>query len=313
MVTAGELSIGQLTSFIIYTAFIGGAVGGLGDLYSQVQKTIGSSERILQILGEDGEKISGAQSTGNKIKINGDIAFENVHFRYPSRADVEVLNDISFKIPRGEKVALVGPSGAGKSTIAQLLLHFYEANGGTVMIDDKPIQGYDIGDLRANIGIVPQETILFGGTIRENILYGDINATEERIIEAAKKANAYNFIEGFPEKFDTIVGERGIQLSGGQRQRIALARAILKDPAILILDEATSSLDAESERLVQEALDELMKGRTSLIIAHRLSTVRKANTILVINGGKIVETGTHEELIADHEGLYAHLVKMQLS
>ena len=313
LVTAGELSIGQLTSFIIYTAFIGGAVGGLGDLYSQVQKTIGSSERILQILGEDGEKISGAQSTGNKIKINGDIAFENVHFRYPSRADVEVLSDISFKIPRGEKVALVGPSGAGKSTIAQLLLHFYEANGGTVMIDDKPIQGYDIGDLRANIGIVPQETILFGGTIRENILYGDINATEERIIEAAKKANAFNFIDGFPEKFDTIVGERGIQLSGGQRQRIALARAILKNPAILILDEATSSLDAESERLVQEALDELMKGRTSLIIAHRLSTVRKADTILVINGGKIVETGTHEELIADHEGLYAHLVKMQLS
>ena len=312
LVTAHELSIGQLTSFIIYTAFIGGAVGGLGDLYSQIQKTIGSSERILEILSEDGENINSAQTISN-LKLKGEIVFEGVNFRYPSRADIEVLKNISFNIASGAKVAIVGPSGAGKSTIAQLLLHFYEANSGQVLIDGKPVISYSIGDLRANVGIVPQETILFGGSIRENILYGDINASEERMMDAARKANAANFIEGFPEKYDTIVGERGIQLSGGQRQRIALARAILKDPAILILDEATSSLDAESERLVQEALDELMKNRTSLIIAHRLSTVRKADNILVINNGQIVETGTHDALIANPDGLYTHLVKMQLA
>jgi ATP-binding cassette subfamily B protein len=313
MVLHGELSIGQLTSFIIYTAFIGGAVGGLGDLYSQIQKTIGSSERILEILAEDGETIENPDNSGSFTRFAGDISFKNVNFRYPGRLDVQVLNGINFTIPKGAKIALVGPSGAGKSTIAQLLLNFYSIDSGEIDIDGEPLPSYSIDNLRRNIGIVPQETILFGGTIYENILYGKNTATKEEVTEAAKKANALNFIEGFPDKFETIVGERGIQLSGGQRQRIALARAILKDPAILILDEATSSLDAESERLVQEALDELMKGRTSLIIAHRLSTVKKADSILVINGGEIIEQGSHEDLLKNVDGLYSHLVKMQLS
>ncbi len=313
LVTSGELSIGQLTSFIIYTAFIGGAVGGLGDLYSQIQKTIGSSERIIEILNEHGESINDNNPSLTPIKLNGAIEFVNVNFTYPSRMDVQVLNNISLNIAKGKKVALVGPSGAGKSTIAQLLMHFYDVNSGEILIDGNSINNLSITDLRSNIGIVPQETILFGGSIYENIKYGNMNADESEIIDAARKANALNFIEAFPDKFQTIVGERGVQLSGGQRQRVALARAILKDPAILILDEATSSLDAESERLVQDALDVLMLNRTSLIIAHRLSTVRKADTILVINNGQIVETGTHEELIVNRDGLYSHLVKMQLS
>ena len=306
------ITAGDLLKFMLYTGFIGGSVAGLGELYGQIQRTVGATERILEILDEPGE-ISIHANGSSTERLNGDIALKNVNFAYPSRKEITVLEDVNLHIPNGAKVALVGPSGSGKSTVTQLMMRFYEADNGEILINGKNIKSILIETLRKNIGIVPQETILFGGTISENISYGKPGATDEEIRQAAIKANAIGFIESFPEGFQTIVGERGIQLSGGQRQRIAIARAILKDPAILILDEATSSLDAESERLVQDALDILMVGRTSLIIAHRLSTVKKADSIFVINAGKIAEAGTHEDLISHPEGIYASLVKMQLS
>ncbi|GAB3911679.1 ABC transporter transmembrane domain-containing protein [Larkinella knui] len=312
LMLAGELSFSQLVTFVIYTMYIGGAVGGLGDLYAQIQRTIGASERILDILEEKSEvELPTTEPTQLAIPLQGDIEFRNIHFSYPSRPDVEVLKGISLAVPAGHKIALVGQSGAGKSTIVQLLLRYYANTGGSITIDGRPIQDIDIRYLRQNIAVVPQEVILFGGTILENISYGKPDATEAEVIAAARKANALDFIESFPEKFRTIVGERGVKLSGGQRQRIAIARAILKDPAILILDEATSSLDAESERLVQEALDVLMQNRTTIIIAHRLATIRKVDTIYVIREGQITETGTHEELSTLEDGLYANLVKLQ--
>ncbi|OUJ72530.1 ABC transporter ATP-binding protein [Hymenobacter crusticola] len=305
-----HLQIGDLTAFIIYTAFIGASVAGLGELYGKVQSTLGASERILEILDEEGEPTY-QQADAAQLQIHGDIRYEHVVFSYPTRPDVPVLQDIDFCIAAGEKIALVGPSGAGKSTIAGLLMQFYPLSGGHILVDGRDVRQYDLTALRRHIGIVPQETLLFGGTIRENIAYGKTDATDAEIQAAARKANAWQFIQSFPEGFDTIVGERGIKLSGGQRQRIAIARAILKNPAILILDEATSSLDSESEKLVQGAMDELMKDRTSIIIAHRLSTIRKVDKILVIDGGRIVEQGTHEELADNENGLYANLLKLQ--
>ncbi len=310
LVSAGEMTIGDLTAFIIYTAFIGGSVGGMGEVYSKIQKTVGSSERLLEILKTNPE-IDATKNIGSKTNINGKITFDKVQFEYPTRKDVQVLKGVSFNIAEGEKVALVGPSGAGKSTIVQLLLRYYNIETGSISIDDKNIQELPPQQLRSNIGIVPQEVILFGGTIKENILYGKINATESELTEAARKANALQFIQSFPDGFDTVVGERGVKLSGGQKQRIAIARAILKNPKILVLDEATSSLDAESETLVQEALDELMKDRTTVIIAHRLSTIRKADRIMVIDKGQIIEQGNHELLMQNENGLYHHLVKLQ--
>ena len=239
------------------------------------------------------------------------VSFQNVAFNYPSRPEMAVLKDISFDVKSGEKIALVGQSGAGKSTIVQLLMKYYEVNSGEILVNGQNINKQNVTELRQNIGIVPQEVILFGGTIYENIAYGKPDATENEIFEAARRANALEFVESFPEKFQTIVGERGIKLSGGQRQRIAIARAILKDPAILILDEATSSLDAESEKLVQDALNELMENRTTIIIAHRLATVRNVDCIYVLKEGNIAEIGTHDELVLKNEGIYANLVKLQ--
>jgi ABC-type multidrug transport system fused ATPase/permease subunit len=259
------------------------------------------------------EKINTTQSTSGIEKIKGNVTFKNVAFQYPSREEIQVLQGVSFSAAFGQKIALVGPSGAGKSTIASLLLRFYDINAGEILIDGKNIYDYDLENLRGNMSIVPQDVILFGGTIRENIAYGKPDATEEEILIASKQANAYNFIESFPEKFETIVGERGIKLSGGQRQRIAIARALLKNPSILILDEATSSLDSESEKLVQEALEILMQGRTSIIIAHRLSTIRSADQILVLDNGVIVEQGTHKELIGLEDGIYKNLSNLQFS
>ena len=263
----------------------------------------------MELLAEEEEAGIGVQIAA----INGTIEFDEVGFHYPTRPEVEVLKGVSFKIQSGEKVALVGPSGAGKSTIIHLLLRFYEVAKGQIWIDGEPISHWNLASLRSKIGIVPQEVLLFGGSIRENIAYAKPTATEEEIILAAKKANAWQFISQFPEGLDTLVGERGIKLSGGQRQRVAIARAILKDPAILILDEATSSLDAESEALVQEALNELMKGRTTLIIAHRLATIRKVDRIYVLTDGKIVEEGSHQELVKDASGIYANLVRLQFA
>jgi ABC-type multidrug transport system fused ATPase/permease subunit len=310
LVQAGEITIGELISFVLYTTFIGGSIAGLGDLYGQLQKAIGASERVLQIVAMPGElRLEGEVS---RLPLQGRIAYQNIHFAYPTRPEVEVLQDLNLEIAAGEKIALVGHSGAGKSTIAQLLLRFYDPLQGQLLVDGQEVRQYDLSAYRANLGIVPQEVILFGGSILENIAYGRPGASHAEIREAARKANALDFIEHFPEGFSTLVGERGVKLSGGQRQRIAIARAILKDPRILILDEATSSLDAESEHLVQTALDELMLGRTTIIIAHRLATIRKADRIYVIGGGQIVESGTHDELLQKAGGTYANLVRLQL-
>ena len=309
---SGEMSVGQLISFVLYSTFVGASFGGIAELYAQIQKAIGATERVFELLEETPEKINSTQEETSQ-KINGNVTFKNVEFSYPSRKEIKVLKDVSFTASFGQKIAIVGPSGVGKSTIASLLLRFYDIEGGEILIDEKNIYDYDLETLRGNMSIVPQDVILFGGTIKENIAYGKPNATDEEILLAAKQANALNFIEGFPEKFETIVGERGIKLSGGQRQRIAIARALLKNPSILILDEATSSLDSESEKLVQEALEILMEGRTSIIIAHRLSTIRSADQILVLDNGIISEQGTHQELIALENGIYKNLSNLQFS
>ncbi len=307
---SGHGQVGDLISFVTYSAFIGAAFGGIAELYAQIQKAVGATERVFELLSEEPEQYD---RNAEIQKIRGDVTFDNVAFSYPSRKEVGVLKGVSFKAGFGQKVALVGPSGAGKSTISALLLRFYDIDGGSILIDGKNIKEYDLETLRGNMSIVPQDVILFGGSIRENIAYGKPDATDEEIMTAAKQANAYDFIEGFPEKFETLVGERGVKLSGGQRQRIAIARALLKNPAILILDEATSSLDSESEKLVQEALETLMEGRTSIIIAHRLSTIRSADKILVLDGGRIIEEGTHNELINIDKGLYKNLSNLQFS
>ncbi|SDX84316.1 ABC transporter ATP-binding protein [Flavobacterium degerlachei] len=310
---SGEMSVGQLISFVLYSTFVGASFGGIAELYAQIQKAIGATERVFELLDETPEKIKSEQNTAPIEKIKGNVTFKNVAFSYPSRKEIKVLKDVNFTANFGQKIAIVGPSGTGKSTVASLLLRFYDIDSGEILVDGKNIYDFDLETLRGNMSIVPQDVILFGGTIKENIAYGKPDATEEEILLAAKQANAFNFIEGFPEKFETIVGERGIKLSGGQRQRIAIARALLKNPSILILDEATSSLDSESEKLVQEALEILMEGRTSIIIAHRLSTIRSADQILVLDNGVISEQGTHQELIILENGIYKNLSNLQFS
>ena len=310
---SGEMSVGQLISFVLYSTFVGASFGGIAELYAQIQKAIGATERVFELLDETPEKINSDRDLATIDKIKGNVTFKNVAFSYHSRKEIKVLKDVSFIANFGQKIAIVGPSGTGKSTIASLLLRFYTIDEGEILVDGKNIYDFDLEHLRGNMSIVPQDVILFGGTIRENIAYGKPNATEEEIVTASKQANAYNFIESFPKKFETIVGERGIKLSGGQRQRIAIARALLKNPSILILDEATSSLDSKSEKLVQEALEILMEGRTSIIIAHRLSTIRSADQILVLDNGKITEQGTHQELIALENGIYKNLSNLQFS
>ena len=308
----GDLTFGDLTAFVVYTSFIGGSMAGFADIYSSFQKTLGATQRVRELLNEPAEtdldKIH-----NNKIinDLKGDILFKGIGFSYPSRQDVQVLNDVNMEITGGSQVALVGPSGSGKSTIASMILGFYKPDQGMLSFDGVPYNELPINQLRCKMAYVPQDILLFGGTIRENIAYGKVDATDHEIVVAAQKAFAVEFIEAFPEKYDTIVGERGVKLSGGQRQRIAIARAILRNPVILILDEATSSLDSASEQLVQSALDNLMKNRTSIVIAHRLSTVRNADKIYVIDKGVIKESGTHDELLINN-GLYSHLVNLQL-
>ena len=311
LVQEDALSVGDLFTFILYSVFVGASLGGIADLYSQLQKAIGATENLMEILDEEQESSQDAQKENIEVQ-SGAIEFENISFSYPNRSDVSVLNNLSFSIESGQQVALVGPSGAGKTTITALLLKFYEATSGNIKVDGKNIDDYKLEKLRSSMAIVPQDVVLFGGTIYENILYGDPSASKEEVRAAAKKANALEFVEEFPEQFETLVGERGVQLSGGQRQRIAIARAILKNPKILILDEATSALDSKSENLVQEALDALMKGRTSLVIAHRLSTIKKADKIVVLKDGALAESGTHDELIVKEDGLYRDLKTLQV-
>lgn len=312
LIQEGTMTSGGLVMFTFVTAIIGGSIAGLGNFYTELLGAVGATERIREILSMKSEVDPRDPAVENEFKrFEGNIEYSNVNFHYPTREDIEVMKGISFKIKAGQKVALVGPSGSGKSTIVQLLLRFYNIQAGDIKVDGKSIFDYNISAFRRNFAIVPQEVILFGGTIRENIAYGNPDATDEQIIEAARKSNSWEFIKTFPEALDTIVGERGIKLSGGQRQRIAIARAILKDPSILLLDEATSALDAESEKVVQDALNNLMEGRTSIIIAHRLATVREVDCIFVIDNGKIIEQGTHEELSAIENGAYSGLAKLQ--
>jgi ABC-type multidrug transport system fused ATPase/permease subunit len=312
LLAEGKLTVGEMIGFMFITVMVGASFGGIAELYAQIQKALGSTERIMDLLDEEPEPLDTSYTSAQeKLKLQGEIAFNDVRFNYPSRPEAEILQGLSFAVKTGEKIAIVGPSGAGKSTIIQLLMRFYAPNSGSITFDGKDAEEYALTALRNNIAIVPQDVLLFGGSIKENIAYGKPGASDEEIIEAAKKANAHSFVTGFTEGYETIVGDRGTQLSGGQRQRIAIARAVLKNPAILLLDEATSSLDSESEKLVQEALDKLMLGRTSVIIAHRLSTIRDADRILVVDKGQIVESGSHEELIRNTEGIYYNLSKLQ--
>jgi len=303
-----ELAEKDFFSFIMFTIMMGASLGSIADMYSNIAKAVGASEQLMKIIETENE--SDLNIGTAKPDISGRVAFNNVSFHYPQREDVQVLKSISFESESNQTIALVGASGAGKSTIASLLLNYYPLTGGAIYFDGISNKDIDTEHLRAHMAFVPQEVILFSGTIKENIAFGKTNATEEEIISAAKKANAFEFIQSFPNQLETEVGDRGIQLSGGQKQRIAIARAILKDPKILILDEATSALDSESEQLVQNALETLMEGRTSFVIAHRLSTIKKASAILVMENGQIIEQGKHEELIALN-GIYANLVSLQ--
>jgi len=307
LVSTGSVTMGELLSFLMYAMFVGGALGSFAELFGQIQKSLGSSVRIRELM-EAGTEQLGADAPDVDLSS---VSLHDVSFAYPERADLSVINGISLDVPEGARVAFVGESGAGKSTTAALIQRLYEPTSGHITYDTHPSTDLTLAQVRRNIGIVPQDIVLFGGTIADNIRYGRPDATHDDIVKAARDANALEFIERFPEGFDALVGERGIKLSGGQRQRIAIARALLKNPPILILDEATSSLDAESEHLIQQALERLMENRTTIIIAHRLSTVRTCDHIFVFDGGRVIEDGTHEELYAIDGGRYRRWCDLQ--
>ena len=302
------MTVGELTAFLVYTILVAVSLGALTDLWTDFSKAVGAAERIFELLDRQPAM---ARLGKRPERADGRIAFDEVSFAYPTRPDAPVLRGLTLDIAPGEIVAVVGPSGAGKSTLAALISRLYDPQDGTIRLDGRDLRELDPEWLRAQIGIVSQEPILFSTSIEENVRYGRRTATAAEVRKACEVANARRFIEAFPEGFDTSVGERGVQLSGGQKQRVAIARAVLKDPRILVLDEATSALDAESEHLVKEALDRLMAGRTTLIIAHRLSTVRDADRVLVLDGGVIAQAGTHDALMAE-DGLYKRLVERQL-
>lgn len=308
MVIDGSMSVGDLTAFLLYTGLVAVSLGALSGLYSDFMRAIGASERVFELL----DRTSPLESaTGQALDgVQGAVELRGVHFAYPTRPDAPVLRGIDLRLDRGEVVALVGPSGSGKSTVASLLSRFYDPDEGGLFIDDNALTSLEPKSLREHIGVVSQEPILFATSIADNIRYGRPGASDDEVRQAARAANALEFVETFPEGMDTPVGERGVRLSGGQKQRIAIARALLKDPAILVLDEATSALDSESEALVQEALDRLMEGRTTLVIAHRLSTVRDADRVVVLQDGLVAEQGSHDALMAAG-GVYARLVERQ--
>jgi len=306
-VMAGEMTVGELTAFLLYTLMVAFALGVLSGLWTDFMKATGSAERVFELI----DRVPEQDTTGtNRDAIEGRVSFEDVRFEYPTRLGVQAISNVSFKIEPGRRVAIIGPSGAGKSTLGQLLLRFYDPQAGTIRVDGRDIKEFDVNWLREQMGVVAQEPILFSGTVRDNVIFACPNATDEEVIAALEAANAWDFVGKFPDVLDTVIGERGVRLSGGQKQRIAIARALLKDPAILILDEATSALDVESEALVQRALDRLMEGRTTLIIAHRLSTVATADQVLVLDQGELVEQGTHGELMG-RQGVYSRLIESQ--
>ena len=311
LMASGELDSGNLFSFVIYSVFVGSSIGGLATVFANIQKFIGATEDLFELFDEKEEQITGIDNIEPKYVLKGAIAFKDLSFSYPTRPDEKALKNITLNIDSNQLIAFVGPSGAGKSTIASLLLMLHSPNKGQLFFDGRDSHDYPLSALRSQIALVPQDIFLFGGTVKENIAYGKPGASDEEILDAAQKANATEFIDRFPDKLETLVGERGTQLSGGQRQRIAIARAVLKNPRILILDEATSSLDSESEKWVQEALEKLMVGRTSIVIAHRLSTIRKADNIIVVNQGSIAQQGTHNQLMLQEGGIYKNLSDLQ--
>jgi ABC transporter fused permease/ATP-binding protein len=309
-VITSELSIGDLTQFLIYLMIVAFSVGSLGSLWGDFMSAVGAGKRIFEIMERKAQMdLQSGKRLGN---LSGAVEFNNVGFSYPARKELKVLEDFKLKLKPNQVVALVGPSGSGKTTVASLVTRLYDVDSGEILIDGESIKDIEPNWLRSQIGIVSQEPILISSSIEENIRYANNLASHEEVLAAAKQANAHNFIMSFTDQYNTLVGERGIQLSGGQKQRIAIARAILKNPRILILDEATSALDTESESLVQDALNKLMKNRTTLIIAHRLSTVQNADIICVLEKGKIVESGHHTELLKNQNGLYRKLVEGQL-
>ena len=303
----GDITAGALVAFLTYAVNISNPIKRLSRVIANIQKALAAADRVFDVLDLP-ELIQNKPNAQLLPHVKGSVSFNNVSFAY--NTDEPILDNVSFSATPGQVVALVGPSGAGKSTVASLLPRFYDVTGGSIVIDGLDIRDVTMESLREQVGIVPQETMLFNGSVYDNILYGRLDATEEEVMAASKAANAHNFITELPNGYDTQLGDRGVNISGGQRQRIAIARAILKNPQILILDEATSALDTESERVVQEALDRLMVGRTSFVIAHRLSTIKNADKILVMEKGKIVEEGNHDELMAK-DGLYAHLYQIQ--
>lgn len=314
LVQSGEMGVGELFNFMMLTAFVGSSIGGMAEQFVQIQKTLGSIERVLDIIDMPMEMgpITQSQSQQNQPQWDQPLHLQNLYFHYPSRPENEIIKGLNIDLNPGETLAIVGPSGSGKSTLAALLYQFYLPTKGRISLGNQNIQDFDLKNYRSAFALVPQEVMLFGGSIYDNIRYGKPEASAEEIFAAAKKANAADFIEGFPEKYDTLVGDRGVRLSGGQKQRIAIARAILRDPKILILDEATSALDSESEIQVQRALKILMENRTSVVIAHRLSTIRQANVIALLKDGQILEQGNHETLMKIEGGKYRRMVEQQI-
>jgi ATP-binding cassette subfamily B protein len=315
-VLAGRMSPGEMAQFVLYAVFTAGAVGALSEVWGELQRAAGATERLVELLAMENpirevpDPMAPAEPAPGKAI--GEITFEDVCFAYETRREIPALRDVSFRIAPGERVAVVGPSGAGKTTVLQLLLRFYDPEAGTIRLDGVPIDKMRLTDLRRRLALVPQEPVIFADTVRANILFGRPDAAPGEVGEAARAAAAHDFIAALPEGYDTWLGERGVLLSGGQKQRIAIARAILRDAPVLLLDEATSSLDAESERAVQQAVDQLSHGRTTLVIAHRLATVKRADRILVMENGRLAATGTHDELVAQG-GLYARLARLQFT
>lgn len=309
-VLAGRITPGELSAFVFYAIVVAGSVGAISEVIGDLQRAAGATERLFDLLATKTEIAPPVVAETLPVPARGDISFEKVLFHYPARPEDAALHGLDLQVRAGEKIAIVGPSGAGKTTVFQLLLRFYDPRSGQIRLDDVELTKADPLDLRRRIGLVPQEPVIFSANAWENIRYGRPEASDEEVLQAAEAAAARDFLEQLPDGFDTFLGERGVRLSGGQRQRLAIARAILRDPAVLLLDEATSALDAESERAVQKALDRLMVGRTTLVIAHRLATVLKADRIIVLDQGRVVASGTHEELIRQG-GLYARLAELQ--